>query len=216
MSRTEALEVDPQQLLVLEAAYSVLHAASPSDEHPHFRDALRNSPIGVYLGIFGATLARLGGHAPGHSNAVMKKMTVYSGTSSSIAIASGRISYALGLTGPCLPVDTACSASLVALHLARTALEATRECDRACVIGVNMLDHGTHVAFSTAGMLSDHGRCHTFDSRADGYCRAEGCAAFVLDHQTHLRWSPQVVRCTSVMQDGPSASLTAPNGSQQR
>jgi acyl transferase domain-containing protein len=63
------------------------------------------------------------------------------------------------------------------------------------------------------------GRCHTFDERADGYCRGEGCSAFLLvvsggESSTTLRTS--VVVDTAVQQDGPSASLTAPNGSSQR
>ncbi|KAJ1459836.1 beta-ketoacyl synthase, partial [Pelagophyceae sp. CCMP2097] len=150
-------------------------------------------------------------------------------SATAISVASGRVSYALGFTGPCLAVDTACSASLVALHLARTALQTGRECDRACVTGVNVLDRTTHVAFSGAGMLSNRGRCHTFDSRADGYCRAEGCAAFVLDYEAAPSLQPhrhlektasksgdQIVGSTAVQQDGPSASLTAPNGSSQK
>ena len=61
-------------------------------------------------------------------------------------------------------------------------------------------------------MLSVLGRCHTFDRRADGYCRGEGCGAFLLDSTVgEFR-----VRGSAVQQDGPSASLTAPNGSSQK
>jgi len=58
-------------------------------------------------------------------------------------------------------------------------------------------------------MLSPLGRCHSFDRRADGYSRGEGCAAF------HFSSVPDgvAVSGTAVQQDGPSASLTAPNGS---
>ena len=96
-----------------------------------------------------------------------------------MAVASGRISYTLGLTGPCFPVDTACSASLVALHVATRAMQLI-ECQRACVCGEGLLEVMVFVAFSAAGMLSALGRCHTFDRRADGYCRGEGCGAFLL------------------------------------
>jgi acyl transferase domain-containing protein len=57
-------------------------------------------------------------------------------------------------------------------------------------------------------MLSALGRCHTFDRRADGYCRGEGCGAFYFS----IEANDVVVSGTAVQQDGPSASLTAPNG----
>ena len=136
---------------------------------------------------------------------------VYAGTANSLAVASGRVSYTLGLTGPCFPVDTACSASLVALHIAGGALRLA-ECSNACVCGEGLLEQTIFVAFSAAGMLSALGRCHTFDRRADGYCRGEGCGSFLLKAGV----GNVAVSGTAVQQDGPSASLTAPNGSSQR
>jgi len=65
------------------------------------------------------------------------------------------------------------------------------------------------LAFSAAGMLSALGRCHTFDRRADGYCRGEGCGAFLFYASADKYL---MVRGSAVQQDGPSASLTAPNG----
>ena len=67
-------------------------------------------------------------------------------------------------------------------------------------------------------MLSTLGRCHTFDRKADGYCRGEGCCAYILEQQDVLK-DPAIAASfqrTAVQQDGPSASLTAPNGSSQR
>ena len=99
-----------------------------------------------------------------------------------MAVASGRLSYTLGLTGPCFPIDTACSASLVALHAAASAMQLL-ECSHACVCGEGLLEEMIYVAFSAAGMLSSLGRCHTFARRADGYCRGEGCGAFLLSSE---------------------------------
>ena len=62
-------------------------------------------------------------------------------------------------------------------------------------------------------MLSAFGRCHTFDRRGDGYCRGEGCGAFLVASGVCANVG---VLGTAVQQDGPSASLTAPNGSSQR
>ncbi|EGB04291.1 hypothetical protein AURANDRAFT_14586, partial [Aureococcus anophagefferens] len=136
----------------------------------------------------------------------------YSGTSGALSVASGRVSFTLGLTGPCLTLDTACSSSLVAAHLAASAIELIK-CPKAAATGVGMLVQTVSMAFSAAGMLSALGRCHTFDRRGDGYCRGEGCGAFLLDSGVSAKVA---VLGTAVQQDGPSASLTAPNGSSQR
>ena len=133
-------------------------------------------------------------------------------------MAAGRISFALGLHGPCTTVDTACSSSLVALHAARRALQ-LGECDLALVAGVNVLDAQGSLACAVAGMTSPDGVCHTFDAAANGYSRAEGCGVMVLKRAAEaLRDGDTLhalVRGSAVRQDGRSASLTAPNGKAQ-
>ncbi|EGB04272.1 hypothetical protein AURANDRAFT_32753, partial [Aureococcus anophagefferens] len=120
------------------------------------------------------------------------------------------LSYVLGLTGPSLAVDTACSASLVALHICGLSLVLDK-IPHAAVSGSLLLASMVSIIFSVAGMLSAHGRCHTFDARADGFCRGEGgCGAFLLSSRASAEVA---VLGTAVQQDGPSASLTAPNGS---
>lgn len=103
---------------------------------------------------------------------------MYCATSHALSVASGRIAYSLGLTGPCLSLDTACSSSLVATNLAASSL-LHGECTKALAIGAGLLGLSTSVMFAMAGMLSILGRCHTFDHRADGYCRGEGCGALM-------------------------------------
>ena len=76
-----------------------------------------------------------------------------------------------------------------------------------------MLTIGVSVTFTAAGMLSGLGRCHTMDRRADGYCRSEGCGACYLSSSSQ---DDMAVHGSAVQQDGPSASLTAPNGSSQQ
>ena len=79
------------------------------------------------------------------------------------SIASGRLSFSLGLHGPCVSVDTACSSGLVAHHSALRALQLA-ECTAAVAAGVNlMLAPHVGIAFATAGMTSARGRCHTFE-----------------------------------------------------
>merc|ERR1739841_188848 len=74
-----------------------------------------------------------------------------------------------------------------------------------------MLTPATSYGFAVAGMTSARGRCHTFDSRADGYVRAEACGSATMgvsELAVHVLGS-------AVRQDGRSASLTAPNGQAQ-
>ena len=203
VSAAEAVTMDPQQRLVLEQGYAALHAARFD------RAALLGSATGVALGIyatsFDAVLAA-GPHA----------QSVYAVTASALSIASGRLSYVLGLQGPCLSIDTACSASLVALHSSVGSLR-TRECTTGLAAGVNlMLLPALSLSFAAAGMTSARGRSHTFDSRADGFARGEGCcAAVVVLGQDDERATTNVLG-SSVKCDGRSASLTAPNGQAQR
>ena len=103
----------------------------------------------------------------------------FSVSGASVSITSGRLSYTLGLVGPCYSIDTACSSALAALHIG--AGEVRRlERENGVGIGTKVLSQSANVELSVAGMTSPLGRCHTFDKRADGYSRGEGCGAFLL------------------------------------
>ena len=155
--------MDPQQRVLLEGVYVALHASSFD------KATLNGCGAGVALGIYATEFGHLLAGSPlGRS--------VYASTNS-LSIASGRVSFALGLQGPCASFETACSASLVAGHSAARALQHA-ECDTHLAAGVNlMLLQSSSIGLAIAGMTSVAGRCHTFDSRADGFCRGEGCSA---------------------------------------
>ena len=150
----------------------------------------------------------------------VRGVTAYTATGNTLSVASGRISFTFGLRGPALTIDTACSSSLVALHTAVNAL-GMNQCSRAVNLGANlMLSVDTPAAFAKSGMLSADGRCKTLDVAADGYVRAEGTAAFLLEmrENTVSKTDSDVVAVlngTAVNQDGRSSSLTAPNGPAQ-
>ena len=198
MSRSEARAVNRAQLLLLEVSGAV------------FEDVREPRDVGIFVGVFTSLLT------PGSSTLAPPRAShgVYEGTANATSIASGRISYVLGLTGPNVPVDTACSAALVAAHLAATSLR-RRECREAGVVAAGALEPGLHAAFSAAGMLSEYGRCHSFDARADGYARGEGHVGFACAPR-RVGAGGLAVGGSAVRQDGPSASLTAPNGASQR
>ena len=135
------------------------------------------------------------------------------------SIASGRLSYVLGLQGPSISVDTACSSSLVAVHLACQGLR-NGECRLALAGGVNViLSPEIFSALSRARMLAADGKCKTFDAAADGFVRGEGCAVVVLKRlEDALADGDRIlalIRGSAVNQDGPSSGLTAPNGPSQ-
>ena len=96
-----------------------------------------------------------------------------------------------------------------------------RESDLALAGGVSLnLRPETQLALAKWGMLSPRGRCHAFDSRADGFVRGEGAGVVVLKRLTDaVRDGDRVlavVRGSAVNQDGRSNGLTAPNAPSQR
>jgi acyl transferase domain-containing protein len=96
------------------------------------------------------------------------------------AFAPGRISYHFGFRGPSYSVDTACSSSLAAIQVACSSIK-SGECDTAVAGGVNILTAPDIFAGLSKGQfLSKTGSCKTWDSKADGYCRADGVGSIVL------------------------------------
>ena len=121
----EAAAMDPQQRLLLEHGYAALHDASLD------RVALNGSLTGFFLGIASTDFAQVLPFTPAGSS-------VYAATGSTLSIASGRVSYVLGLHGPCASYDTACSAALTAGHAGLRAMQ-MNECNVALVAGVTLM-----------------------------------------------------------------------------
>jgi acyl transferase domain-containing protein/NAD(P)-dependent dehydrogenase (short-subunit alcohol dehydrogenase family)/acyl carrier protein len=208
ISDAEANRMDPAQRLLLTVCSEALADAGYS------KDAVRGMNVGVFVAASGSigetnVIDLLNQPEPSE---LLNAMSVYDATGKTLSVASGRISYCFGLTGPCSTVDTACSSSLVALHNARTALQ-NGECLLAVVAGVGILNLTSQVSCAVAGMTSADGKCRTFDESAAGYGRGEGCAAIVLKRCSD-NTAPvyALVRGSAFAQDGKSASLTAPNG----
>jgi len=199
----EASAMDPQQRLLLECGYATLHSARLA------RQALAGSVTGVFLGFGGSDFGQLLAATPAGSS-------VYASTGSTSSIASGRLSYVLGLHGPCASFDTACSSALTAYH---TGLHASQlaECAAAVAAGVNLiLLPGAGTLWAIAGMTSSLGRSFTFDVRADGFGRGEACGAVALHPSSRVPYELIDALGSAVRQDGRSASLTAPSGQAQQ
>ncbi|WP_370500352.1 SDR family NAD(P)-dependent oxidoreductase [Mycolicibacterium sp. jd] len=208
ISPREAVWIEPQQRLMLETVWEGLERAgyAPAD--------LRGSRTGIFVGVAANEYAHL------LSSESIEKIEPHFITGNALNAISGRVAFALGLEGPAVAVDTACSSALVAVHQACQALH-SGDCDLALAGGVNvLLSPVTNVAASRARMLSPVGRCKTFDASADGYVRSEGCGILVLKRLGDaVRDGDRVcavIPSSAVNQDGASSGLTVPNGGAQQ
>ncbi|CCK26521.1 hypothetical protein BN159_2142 [Streptomyces davaonensis JCM 4913] len=203
----EAEAMDPQQRLLLEVAWETLEHAGTVPAR------LAGSRTGVFVGAYYNEYLQRGLADP-------ETLDAYTLTGGLHSVLAGRISYLLDLRGPCLAVDSACSSSLTAVHLACQSLR-LRESDTALAGGVNLiLDVGISHSLEEFGLLAGGGRCRTFDAGADGIVRTEGCALVLLKRLSDaLRDGDRVLavlRGSGVNQDGRSNGLTAPSGTAQR
>ncbi|MFZ5542945.1 MAG: SDR family NAD(P)-dependent oxidoreductase [Pseudomonadota bacterium] len=208
ISPREAASLDPQQRLLLELSWESLERAGIAP------DRLDGSLTGVFVGITSVDYQqRIDIHDAGRSD-------MYVATGSALNAAAGRISFTLGLQGPCMAIDTACSSSLVAIHAACQSLR-TGESNLVIAGGVNiMLAPEPYVLLSKFGMLAPDGHCKTFDARADGFVRGEGCTVVVMKRLADALADGDnilaVVRGSAINQDGRSSGLTVPNGIAQQ
>jgi acyl transferase domain-containing protein/acyl-CoA synthetase (AMP-forming)/AMP-acid ligase II/NADPH:quinone reductase-like Zn-dependent oxidoreductase/short-subunit dehydrogenase/acyl carrier protein len=210
ISPREAAAMDPQQRLLLEVVWEALETAGQPP------DKLAGSRTGVFVGIGGFDYSNVLLNYEDH----LRTINAYLGTGNSHSIAANRISYLLDLRGPSVAIDTACSSSLVAIHLACESLRNARS-DLAIAGAVNLiLSPEVTIAFSHARMMAADGRCKTFDSKADGYVRAEGAGAVILKRLSdalHDRdYIFALLRGSAVNQDGRTAGIAAPNASAQQ
>jgi acyl transferase domain-containing protein/acyl carrier protein len=206
----EATRMDPQQRIFLETAWHALEDAGL----PKARIA--GADTGVFVGIHN--------HSADYSALQFEdlaKLDAYALTGTAHDMIAGRLAYWLDLHGPAVTVNTACSSSLTAVHFAIRSLRAG-DCTTAIVGGVNLLlAPGTTVGAAQLQLLSADGRCKTFDARADGMGRGEGCGVVVLKKlDAAVRDGDRVlaiIRGSAVNHDGRTNGMTAPNGlAQQR
>jgi amino acid adenylation domain-containing protein len=202
ISPADADDMDPQQRLFLQEAWSCLEDAGL---HPK---QLAGSKCGVFVGC---------GNYGQSQNGNVLSAAGFLGASTSILAA--RIAYLLDLRGPCLTIDTACSASLVAIAQACDSLVMGNS-DLALAGGVSILsDPSIHIMASQAGMLSADGRCYSFDQRANGFVPAEGVGVVALKRLADAQRDNDPIYGTligwGVNQDGKTNGITAPSQTSQ-
>ena len=168
LGKAETSEMDPTHRILLEVVLQASYGAGLRLEAPVA------GSTGVFVG-YGESEWPL---VQQESN---KAVSVFTAHSANGAAGAGRVSFLLGLNGPCIAIDTACSSSLVALHTAFQSLQ-LGTCNRAYTAGVSLLLHpSSWVAMCKLHALSGGGVCRTFDARADGYGRGEACSVFVVE-----------------------------------
>lgn len=202
-----AAVLDPQQRLALELAWEALEDARITPA------ALRGGRTGVLIGAiaddYAALLAARAGAVSGHAMAGVQR-----------AMIANRVSYALGLRGPSLTVDSGQSSSLVAVHLACESLR--RGESRVALAGGVQLNLAVESAARAEafGGLSPDGVCYTFDARANGFVRGEGGGVVVLKPLADALAEGDPVRAvilgSAVNNDGGGAHLTAPSAQAQQ
>ncbi len=168
VSPREARAMDPRQRLALELAWELFEDAFILPE------TQRGQPVAVYLGAMTDDYAVL------TLGAGADKLDHHSFTGVSRSMIANKISYAFGLLGPSVAVDSGQSSALTAVHLACASLR-TGEAPLAIAGGVHLnLASETATLESEFGAMSTSGHTYAFDERADGYVRSQGGALVLL------------------------------------
>ena len=206
ISPGEAAGMDPQHRLLLEVTWEALERAAIVPAR------LAGSPTGVFVGIGTDDYASVG-------FADLDDVNAYFVTGNALSMAANRLSHLLDLRGPSLALDTGCSSSLVAVHLACRSLR-SGETEVGLAGGVNlMLSPRASVGLSQSWMLAADGRCKSFDAGADGYVRGEGCGMVVLKRLADAERDGDpvlaVILGSAVNHGGRGQALTAPSAPAQ-
>jgi acyl transferase domain-containing protein/SAM-dependent methyltransferase len=212
-SPREASRMDPQQRIFLETAWTALESAA-------IVPRTFERPIGIYAGS-GMNTYLIDYVLSASANKSAAELDYPTIIGNDKDFLTSRVSYKLGLEGPSVAVQTACSTSLVAIHLACQAL-ISAECDVALAGGVTVrLPHVTGYSFQEEGIHSPDGHCRAFDASARGSVPGSGAAVVVLkrlaDAIAERDTIHAVVKGTAINNDGSSkVGFTAPRVDGQR
>ncbi|KAJ5403181.1 hypothetical protein N7509_003052 [Penicillium cosmopolitanum] len=202
ISKVEAESMDPQQRMAMETVYEAMeNAGLPVSK-------LAGTQTGVWMGNFTSDyreqVFRDSESAP-----------MYTATGTSSTSVSNRVSWFFDFKGPSFTLDTACSSTMVAMHLAVQSLS-IGESSAAVVGGTNLLlNPDMFMYLSNQHFLAKDGKSKAFDESADGYGRGEGASVVVLKRMADALANGDpiraVIRSTAINQDGHTKGLTLPS-----
>ncbi len=205
ISPKDAEFMDPQERLFLMTAWHTLEDAG------YTKAGFADATVGVYVGVmygeyqlYGAELAARG---------------IPIALSSSYASIANRVSYFFDFSGPSIALDTMCSSSLTAIHLACKAIQ-RGECDAALAGGVNLSIHPQkYLLLSQGKFVSSDGRCRSFGQGGDGYVPGEGVGAVLLKPLSRAVADGDtihaVIRGSAINHGGRTSGYTVPNPNAQ-
>jgi acyl transferase domain-containing protein/nucleoside-diphosphate-sugar epimerase/acyl carrier protein/SAM-dependent methyltransferase len=201
-SAREAASMDPQQRLLHQVAYQAV-AQSGYFQKP---DSQQRKDVGCYVGVCGDDY---------ENNVSHHQPTAFSATGNLRSFIAGKISHYFGWTGPGLTIDTACSASAVAIHQACRAI-LNGECSAALAAGTNFISSPLwYQNLAAASFLSPTGQCKPFDALADGYCRGEAIAGVFLKRLSQAQADGDrvfgIISGTAVCQNQNCTPIFVPN-----
>ena len=200
LSPREAELLDPQERLFLQTAWQTFENAGYNPAGKALRET------GVFVGVMWNQYQLFGAEELLRGNPVAPNF--------STASIANRVSYALNLSGPSLALDTMCSSSLTAIHLACESLR-RGECKAALAGGVSLSLHPAKYLFLAENqMASSDGRCRTFGEGGDGYVPGEGVGAVLLKPLAQAVADGDVIhgviRATAVNHGGKASGFTVP------
>lgn len=210
ISPREAELIEPQERLFLQCVYEAIEDAGYTRENLSMNGASQNN-VGVYVGVMYEEYQLYAAQEQDRGN-----MVAVNGTPASIA---NRVSYYCNFHGPSMSVDTMCSSSLTAIHLACQSIK-NGECDTAIAGGVNVSIHpNKFLVLSQGKFASSKGQCATFGEGGDGYVPGEGVGAILLkplpkalEEGDHIYG---VIKATAVNHGGKTNGFTVPNPNAQ-
>ncbi|MEJ2621335.1 MAG: SDR family NAD(P)-dependent oxidoreductase, partial [Candidatus Thiodiazotropha sp.] len=212
ISPREAEYLDPQERLFMQCVYEVLEDAG------YTREALgRNQRfglggnVGVYVGVMYEEYQLYGAQ-----ETIQGRPIALSGNPSSIA---NRVSYFCNFHGPSMAVDTMCSSSLTAIHLACQSLQ-YGDCELAVAGGVNVSVHpNKYLILGQGSFISSKGRCESFGQGGDGYVPGEGVGALLLKPREKAEADGDhiygVIKATAINHGGKTNGYSVPNPNAQ-
>lgn len=208
ISPREAIILDPQERLFLQTCWETMEDAGYTpDTLVKPRGRYQRRPVGVFVGVMHKDYTLVGAEVAARGKPFPLSLNY--------APIANRVSYFCNFHGPSLAIDTVCSSSLTALHMAIQSLR-LGDCEVALAGGVNLSLHPhKYMTYGMADMHSSDGFCHSFGQGGDGYVSGEGVGAVLLKPLAHAISDGDhiyaVIKGSTINHVGTVSGITVPS-----